>query len=380
MSSWLRAAAAMAGKDLAMLLRNPLSVVANLVPPIGLLVVLGGVGLAASRVPVALAPLGDGPYTRALVELAHTFSSPTSPYFDVRTTDPQTARAAFDAGRVLAVVEIPADFDSGLAAGRGGVIRLHLHNVHADQAKNYRQRADLLAWEFNHRVLPESLYPVRVNVAMRERLPQEIPFAHVLAAGVVPLAILLGGILGGGFGAAREWEGGTARLLLLAPASRLALVAGMLAAGLAEGAFAGAVLLALGIFWFGLPVAGPPGLIALAGGALAGFGVSLGTLVGVTARRIQPVVAFAIFFSVLSWAFGGGMVLMSLASQMMSPAVLAVSRYNPASYGVDLLVRLINLGHSPTLGRDLAVLVASSATVVAVAGLALRRLAEGGSR
>lgn len=375
-NSW-RALLGVAIKDLRVVARDPRALVFNLVPPLGLLLVLGAFGAAGSRVPIALAPMSQGPYTARLVELAATIRTPTSPYFDVRTRDPVEALEGFARRRYLGVIEVPADFDDRIASGQPGEIVLHLHNLNADQAKNYRMRAEVLAWTFNREALPTRLYPVRTLLEMHEERTLEVPFHHALAAGVMALAILLGGMVGAGLGLAREFEAGTARLLLLAPANLGAVAAGKIGAGVLEAGVAGAVLFGVGRWLFGLPVEGSPWAVLAAGTALGLYGVGLGTLLAVSARRVPPVLLGAIFYSILSWIFGGGMAVASLFSHVYSRPLLWLSRLNPSTYGVDPLVRLVNLGHTATLGRDLAVLLGASVVLLAMAGLQLRRLATG---
>ena len=375
--SFWQALAGVATKDLRVLLRDPRPLIFNLVPPLGLLLVLGVTGAAGSRVPVALAPMGEGPYTARLVELAGSIRTPTSPYFAVRTRDPAAAFRGFAEQRYLGVIEVPADFDARIAAGQPGEIILHLHNLNADQAKNYRMRAEVLAWTFNREALPPDLYPVRTRLEMREDRLLEVPFHHALTAGVVPLAVLLGGMVGAGLGLAREFEGGTARLLLLSPANRLALALGKLGAGLLEAAVAGAVVLGVGRWLFGLPVEGPPWAVLPAALALGFYGVALGAVLALGARRLPPVILGAIFYSVLSWIFGGGMAVSSLFTHIYPRPVFWLSRYNPPTYGIDPLVRLVNLGHTATLGRDVAVLLVASAVLFTVAGRQFARLAGG---
>lgn len=376
---WLQAALGVVRTDFALLLRDPRALIFNVVPPLALLLILGGFGAAGSRVPVALAPLGQGPYTAALVELAATVRSPTSPYFRILTRDPAAAHLAYTQGRVLGLIEIPADFDTRVAGGEPASFTLRLHNLNADQAKNYRMRAALLAWRFNHEVLPEARYPVRTTAVMREDRPLEVPFHHNLAAGVIPLAVLLGGLLGGGLGLAREFEAGRIRQMLLSPAPRTALVAGKLGAGVLEAAVAGGLTYAMGRAVFGLPVEGPAGSVLLVALFLAAYGVALGALLGASLRRLPPVVVISIFYSVLSWALGGGLVIMSLARHVLPPATLVLGRWNPASYGVDPLVRLINLGSTATLARDLAVLAAGGAAALLLAAGRLSRAFGGRS-
>lgn len=372
-----RALSGMAAKDLRLLARDPRAVIANLVPPLLLLLILGVTGAAGSRLPVALAPMGEGVYTSHLVELAGSIRTPTSPYFAIRTTNPDEALRGFAERRYLGVIEIPADFDTRIASGKPGEIILHLHNFNADQAKNFRMRAEVLAWTFNHEVLPADLYPVKTRLEMHEDRPVEVPFHHALVAGVAALAVLLGGTVGAGLGLAREFERGTSRLLLLSPANPLALALGRLVVGLVEAVLAGTVAYGVGRLLFGVPVEGRPAEVALVAVALGLYGASVGTVLALGAPRLPPAMVGAIFYSVLSWIFGGGMAETSLFTHVFPRPLLWLSRLNPATHGIDPIVRLINLGHTATLELDLGVLLAATAALLLVACRRFTRLSEG---
>lgn len=372
-----RAFSGMAAKDLRLLGRDPRGLIANLVPPLLLLLILGATGAAGSRLPVALAPMGEGVYTSRLVELAGSIRTPTSPYFTIRTTDPDEALRGFAERRYLGVIEIPADFDTRIASGQPGEIILHLHNFNADQAKNFRMRTEVLAWTFNHEVLPPELYPVKARLQMHEDRPLEVPFHHALVAGVIGLAVLLGGAVGAGLGLAREFERGTSRLLLLSPANRLALALGKLVVGLVEAALAGIVAYGAGRLLFDVPVEGSPVAVTLAALALGLYGASVGTVLALAARRLPPVMVGAIFYSVLSWMFGGGMAEASLFTHVFPRPLLWLSRLNPATYGIDPIVRLVNLGHTAKLGLDLGVLLVATTALLLLAQRQFTRLSEG---
>lgn len=368
MRLWWSTVRAVAGNDLAAWLRSPWLIAAALAPPLGMAVFIWVLTLAVGRQPVALVVEGNGPQTRRIVEL---FRDDTEAYV-LKEMDAARARQALAAQQVAAVITIPADFDAALLRGQA-VVQLDLNNIDLDFADDIRRTVTRTVGSFEAPILgldagdPFAQFagPDPYLVTFQEHLLREttVGFARYEVIPVLILVALTVGMLGTALLCAREFEGRTAKLLLLAPAGRGALIAGKMLGGALAAAAVGAPIVALGA-WRGF-IAPPPGhwppLLALLAATIA-MAAGLGMLLGTALRRSSLVTMVGLNAAIVLFFLGGGFTTIAFLPGWLQ----ALSRIVPTSYAIAGLRQTLFYPDLLGIGEDLAVL-----TIAALAAMVL---------
>jgi ABC-type transport system involved in multi-copper enzyme maturation permease subunit len=287
--------------------------------------------------------------------------------FRLQPTGARDAEAAIQAGRIVAVVTIPADFDARVRQGQPVRVDVQINNLNTDFTNDIRRAIPLSITSFYAKAFPNL-----VTIVPRERdaYPRDTDYVPYLAVSILVVGVMLGGVLQSGVGTAREWENATMKELLLSPARRSAIIAGKMLGALAVGLASLVIIIAAVILLFGVWPAH--------WGEVIGFGlltqvifVAWGTLLGTLFKNRQPVLALAFGTSIplfiLSGAFG--------PLSFTTPAVQFVAQLFPVAYAIALQQHAFhdfNLNPYGVAGNAL-VLAGYALALLALAALALRR-------
>ena len=236
--------------------------------------------LSGSNAPTAVVMVDQGPYARQFYSAlagAHSF------HLQIATAS--QAQELVNAGEIVAVVTIPADFDACLLRNQTVEIGLQVNNLNTDFTDDARRGVQLAITSFSAQA-----FPGQVTIAPQEvdAYPRDIGYIPYLSVSILVIGSMVAGLLQAGTASAREWEKGTIKELLLAPAPRLAMVVGhMLAATLLT---LGASVLVL--LFVTLAIGDWPlnwGLVLLTQLLTTLLFVALGTVLGNWLRRRQTV-------------------------------------------------------------------------------------------
>ncbi len=358
----LRAAFAVLRRELWSGTAQPLATILAIMVPINFLVLMALFALSGGKQNVALVVQDRGRYAAAMVRALS--QADTFALHPVATAGAglHLVRAQHD----VAMIVIPRGFSASVAAGGPARVQLTLDNLNHDFAGDTRRGIALAAALFDRQYLPTSQ---PVNWAVRYTYPQTVGFLPFLALSILSAALLLGGLLQGGLGMAREWESGTIRELMLSPAGALPILLGKLLATFLL-ALAGGLIALLGALLLGVPSQGVLGSIGPLLAVLMVFdsiGLALGSLL--KSQRLVLPLAFAaglpLFF--LSGPFG--------PMEWSSPGALLIARIFPIYYASGLLQRSF-FGYWPLavpVATAALVLAAWTAVALMAAGLAYRR-------
>jgi len=345
----MRTLIALVRKDIMTWLKDPFYLIISLALPLvvfGVLFVLAG---REDQMPVAVAAEGRGPYARQMLEIIRTAHSQVSPYFFVLTADPIEARRLFAERKVLGLVTIPADFDARIEAGEGARLELDIDNSASDWAKNYRLRVDHILVRFNREVLGE---PGLLAVTEDNLLPRDLPTMACLAAGIVVLALMFGGITNTGMAVAQEWDHGTIKELLCSPTHPAVIVGSKMLIGFVQASLVGIIAYLAGWAAVGLRVAGTLWLLLLAAALTCATFVGLGVVVGIWLKRVVIVAAAGMIIALTSWIISGGFGPIGLVSRTGQ----AIATLLPPTYAFDAIVGQMLSPSTSRLGLDLIVL------------------------
>lgn len=315
----LGAALAILKNDLRLNLVRPFATLISLVVPINFLILFVLFAIGGARVPVGVVAAGSGHYGTGMVQSlgsALTFRMQGVPSV-------QAGMALIQAHHSVATIQVPPDFSARISHGQPAHLAVILNNLNHDFADDVRRALPLAILNFYHTNFPQTL-PLHWREI--DSYPHNVSFIGYLAVSVQTVALLIGGLLFGGRGAARDWERGTIKELMLAPIPPWSIVLGKLAAGMVNGLVSAGLILVV-LLLLGLqPLAWGQliGVMVITLLVFVGLGVALGSLV--KSQFIVTPFAFALglplFF--ISGAFG--------PISWSTPAAAMIARVFPVVY------------------------------------------------
>lgn len=315
----LSAACAITKNDLRLNLVRPFATIITLVVPINFLILFVLFAIGGAKVPVSVVSNNSTPYGHAMEQAlgsALTFRIQNVPSV-------AAGQALIKAHHTVATIVVPPNFSNKVASRQTAKLAVTLNNLNHDFADDVRRALPLAILNFYKANFPQSL-PVRWQEV--DAYAHNVSFMDYLAVSVQTVALLIGGLLFGGRGAARDWERGTMKELMLAPIPPWSIVLGKLTAGLLNGFLSG-VLILIVLLLLGLRPVAWGQLVAVMLITLLVFvslGVALGSLV--KSQFIVTPFAFALglplFF--ISGAFG--------PISWSTPAAALIARVFPVVY------------------------------------------------
>jgi ABC-2 type transport system permease protein len=330
--------------------------------PVNFLILMSLFVLGGSQAPTAIVMQDTGPYAQQFYRaMSHAHS------FRLEQATAAEANDLIQAGRIVAVVTIPPDFDLRIQQNQPVQVDVQVNNLNTDFTNDIRRAVPLSITSFYARAFPNV-----VTVVPREHdfYSQDTDYLPYLAVSIMVIAFMLGALLPAGTGAASEWEKETMKELLLSPASRWAMLAGkMLGAFLVSLASVTLVLVVL-IIVVGIWPVHWDEVIGFSLLTLAIF-IALGTLLGTLLKQRQPVIALAMGTSIplffLSGAFG--------PISFTTPAVQFFAQLFPVYYAIVLQQHAFHNFTLNTLGTGVNVLILCgyALAVIVLATIALRR-------
>jgi ABC-type multidrug transport system permease subunit len=293
-------------------------------------------------------------------------------------------------------------------ASAEAVVDVYLNNVDIDLADDIRRSVTRSVAEFDAPqlgllgelhgpsqgvLLPN---PYRVAVAEHDLRETNVSFLQYQVIPIVVLIVISIGLLGTALLTARDFERGTAKLMVLSPAGRLPLVIGRLLGGTLITLALVAPLVALGFLthsipycaeesgappWVTLLLSGPCGwmlpvppwthglaLVALLA-AVTLTTVGLGTLLGVALRDARVVTMTGLNASAYLFFLGGGFTTVAFLPDWIQ----IVSRFVPTRYAIDGLRQALFYPDLVGFGRDLLVLAGCALASIVLASFTLAR-------
>lgn len=376
----------MARNDVAIWLRSPAAIGAALLPALGMGILVAVLTSSVAQQPVALVVQGKG---RLAKRMAKIIAADADAYL-VNEMDPAEAERAIGDQRMAAIIVVPENFDEGAANG-DAVVDLYLNNIDLDFADDIRRSITRSGAEFDapqlgllgelHGPSKGILMPNPFRVAVAEHDLRETNVSF-LQYQVIPIGVLIVisvGLLSTALLTARDFERGTAKMLVLSPTGRLPLVLGRLLGGTMITLALIAPLVALGFFthyipycgeqaeatgWLKMLFAGPCGwmlpvpswthalaLLALLL-AVTLTTVGLGILLAIAVRNERIVTMVGLNAAVYLFFLGGGFTTVAFLPEWIQIA----SRFVPTSYAIEGLRQALFYPDLVGLKQDLIVL------------------------
>jgi ABC-type multidrug transport system permease subunit len=409
---------AIARSDITRWRRSPALVAATLIPAIGMSLTVLALTYAVGRQPVALVRLSDGPESDEVVKILRESDG----FF----LSERTAEEAADDLRnqwVCAVITIPENFDEAVAT-KSANLEVAINNVDLDfsddirrsvseavvqidapelaslgeeaEAGGEKEEEDETADEAGAGEMSSTLVrranawfvvpddggaefeaeyisagnPYLVNVIETDLRSPDISFLAYQMVPVLALLALTAGALVTALSIAGDRESGRLRVIRLTPASRLGIVLGHLAGG----TVAATLLLAIVVVPLALTgvLQPPPGRWPVVAAILVATAVGstgLGVVVGLVTQRLTTTVLLGVNVASASFLLGGGFTTIAF----LPPFIQHIAAAVPSYYAVEGLREALFYADMPTLGRNLAVLIATGVLSLLVGAWMLAR-------
>ena len=286
-------------KDVKSALTEQTFLIVGIFLPLNVLILLSLFVLGGSNAPTAVVMQDKGKYAQQFYDaMSHAHS------FRLEQTSADEAQSLLKAGKIVAVVVIPPDFDAKVSQQQPVQVEVDINNLNTDFTNDIRRAVPLSITSFYEKAYPNL---VTVTPSEHDLYPHDTDYLPYLTVSVLVIGLMIGGLLPAGTGSAREWELGTMKELLLSPAPRWAMLVGkMLGAFLVSLASVILVLVVL-ILLIGVWPAHWDEVIGFTLLTLTIF-IALGTLLGTLLKQRIAVTALSVGTSVplffLSGAFG----------------------------------------------------------------------------
>ncbi len=335
---WMRVRA-VARKEMIHILRDPRSLGMGIAIPMLLLLLFGyALSLDVDNVPMMVWDQSGSGESRELV--SHFVGSE---YFTLQgsTDNYRTIEHAMDRGQVLMALVIPADFASGLAAGRTVSVQVLIEGSDANTAEITRGYAQAVIGNYNRTIAGTraelrqltSLDPA-VDLRSRVWYNPNLESRNYIIPGLIAVIMMVIAALLTSLTVAREWETGTMEQLLSTPLKGGELILGKLLPYFGIGLLDMILAVLMGEFLFEVPLRGSLGLlfsvaaVFLAGALLLGMLISIVAKSQLVASQVAIVLTFLPAFLLSGFMY-------DIAN--MPEAVQALTYLVPARYFVTLL-------------------------------------------
>jgi len=349
-------------KDLKSALTEPLYTLVSIILPLNVLVLMSLLVISGGLAPTAVVMQDSGPLAQqfyAAMSQAHSFV--------VQQATAEQAEALIAQGRIVAVVTIPADFDTRIQEHLPVAVRVKINNLNADFTNDIRRALPLSITSFYARAAPTV---VTITPQERDAYPQDLGYIPYLSVPILVIGLMVGGMVQAGTAAAVEWEHETVKELLLSPASRLAILLGKMLAAFLVGLAGAAAVLAVLIAAMGIWPVHWGELIGFTLLILALF-TGWGTLLGAWLQRRTPLATLAIGLCVplffLSGPFG--------PISFFAPIEQLIARLLPVYYAIVVLQHAFHdfTLNTEGIGINTLILAAYALAGLILATFALRR-------
>src|SRR5215469_13132062 len=350
-------------KEIQSALTQRIGMIIGVILPVNFLILMSLFAISGGLAPTAVVLQDTGPYARAFYDaMAHAHS------FRLQTASAQEAQGLIQAGKIVAVVTIPADFDTRVRQNEPVQVNVQINNLNTDFTNDIRRAVPDVITQFYQAQGGKS--PIQVTLAEQNLRLQDIQLFQYSAMPLILLLLVVSGLVSSSLAAAGEWETRTIKELLLSPATSGAIILGKVLTGFVTTMALGVLVLGVGdvlgwvqptgVYW--LPVLLILALVALFS---AGLGVALGALL----QRIQLVGSAAIVMALYLFFLTGGTAVLAFDPGWLQ----TVATFVPLYYGRHALEMAIFYQSSDQLGRDVLVLAASALLTVGLGILAMRR-------
>lgn len=318
---YIRVILAMAMKDIKSSLTERAFLLTSIIIPINFLLLFLLFALTGGQAPTAVVVEDKGPFAQQFISAMEHSNS-----FIIQQTTASDAQKLLQLGQMVAIITIPANFDMALKHGSQIELPVIINNLDIDFTNDIRRAVPLAITSFYANAFPNQ---VVVKAYEIDTHTHDTDYVHYLVVSLLVVSIMLGGLLQAGSNAAREYEKGTIKELLLSPANPLAIQIGKIVGSLILNSFSVVLMILVIVFLIGVWPQHWDELFVFTLLLMITF-VTAGLIIGTLIRRRQAVVPLSIGLSIpiffLSGAFGPAI--------WGDPITATVTQFQPVYYGI----------------------------------------------
>ena len=313
----------MAQKDIRSSLTERAFMVTSIIIPINFLLLFLLFALTGGEAPIAVVLEDHGPYALQFVSaMEHSHS------FIIQQATTIEAQNLMRQGRIVSIITIPANFDSSLQKGFEVQLPVVVNNLDVDFTNDIRRAVPLSITSFYANAFPNQ---VVIRAHEIDTYSHDTGYIQYLVVSLMVVSIMLGGLLQAGANAAREYENGTIKEIILSPARLWAIQLGKILGALVLNSISVLVVIIVIVFLIGVWPVHWDELLGFTLLLMIIF-VALGTLIGTLVRRRQSVIPLSIGVTIpiffLSGAFGPAI--------WGDPSIAFVTQFQPVYYGIAI--------------------------------------------
>src|SRR6266487_869496 len=350
----------MAIKDIRSSLTERAFMITSVIIPINFLLLFLLFALTGGQAPTAIVLEDKGPYAQQFLSaMEHSHS------FIIQQTTGVDAQNLMKKGQVVAIITVPNNFDSLLRKGNQVQLPVVLNNLDVDFTNDILRAVPLAITSFYANAFPNQ---VVIRAHEVDTYSHDTGYIQYLVVSLMVVSVMLGGLLQAGSNAAREYEKGTIKELMLAPASIWAIQIGKILGALLLNSLSVVVMIIVIVFLIGVWPEHWDELFAFVLLLMITF-VALGALIGTLIRSRQAVIPLSIGLSIpvffISGAFGPAV--------WGDQVTAAITQLQPVYYGIAIFQHAFHnfttTSTSPAI--DGFILAGFAALVVVISALAL---------
>jgi ABC-2 type transport system permease protein len=319
----LRVILSMAQKDIRSSLTERAFTITSIIIPINFLLLFLLFALTGGEAPTAVVLEDHGPYAIQFVStMQHSHS------FIIQQTTPSEAQNLMRQGRIVSIITIPPNFDSSVRKGFEVQLPVVVNNLDVDFTNDIRRAVPLAITSFYANAFPNQ---VVIRAHEIDTYSHDTGYIQYLVVSLMVISIMLGGLLQAGANAAREYENGTIKELILSPTRLWAIQLGKILGALVLNSLSVLVVIIVIVFLIGVWPVHWDELLGFTLLLMITF-VALGTLIGTLVRRRQSVIPLSIGVTIpiffLSGAFGPAI--------WGDQTIAFITQFQPVYYGIAI--------------------------------------------
>jgi ABC-2 type transport system permease protein len=319
----LRVILSMAQKDIRSSLTERAFTITSIIIPINFLLLFLLFALTGGEAPTAVVLEDHGHYALQFVStMQHSHS------FIIQQTTPSEAQNLMRQGRIVSIITIPPNFDSSVRKGFEVQLPVVVNNLDVDFTNDIRRAVPLAITSFYANAFPNQ---VVIRAHEIDTYSHDTGYIQYLVVSLMVISIMLGGLLQAGANAAREYENGTIKELILSPTRLWAIQLGKILGALVLNSLSVLVVIIVIVFLIGVWPVHWDELLGFTLLLMITF-VALGTLIGTLVRRRQSVIPLSIGVTIpiffLSGAFGPAI--------WGDQTIAFITQFQPVYYGIAI--------------------------------------------
>ena len=362
--------AAMSGKEVLHIQRDPRTLYLALVMPVLLLLLFGyGVSFDLDRISLAVADRDRSAASRAL---ANAFTR-SHEFVTVGEVGPEDAERLFRRGAAQAVLVMRPGYGKDLGRGEPGRAELLVDGADATTANQILQKAEAIARAESLRLAAQlgGMAAPPIEVRTWTRYNPAARSAIFLVPGLAAYLLAIGAVLLTALTIAGEWERGSMEQLFASPVGRFEIILGKLLPYLGLGMLQLLLVLAVGASVFDVPIRGSVTLLFALGLLFLIGMLGQGLLISVLAKNQLVATQAGVLSSLLPSLLLSGAL---FPIENMPRPLQALARLVPARYLVHGLRGVLLKGSGlGLLGPDLVALAIFAAVILALATARFQR-------